>query len=214
MSDHTLPLIITQSKKQQKTLLTRELRTEVIRKSIHMLIAFVPVIAQLIGRNHAAFLLLGGILLYSVAEALRLKGKSVFFISKITQLSSRKRDGERFVLAPVTLGIGAVLALSLYPEPAASVAIYALAFGDGLSSLFGKVFGSIHIPYTGGKTLEGSFTCFAAVLFSSFVVTQNFPSAVIIAVFATLLEAIPSKDFDNILLPFGTGLLASIILIA
>jgi phytol kinase len=92
-----------------------------------------------------------------------MEGYSVPIVSKVTALAARRRDGDRFVLGPITLGLGALLSLLLYPNPAASIAIYALAFGDGLSSLVGKSFGSVRIPFTGGKSLEGSLTCMVAV---------------------------------------------------
>jgi phytol kinase len=126
-------------------------------------------------------------------------------VSRITALAARQRDGDRFVLGPVTLGLGALIALLLYPNPAASIAIYALAFGDGLSSLVGKTFGSIRLPYTGGKSLEGSLTCLAAVFISSVAITENAQRSLVIAVFATLIEAAPTKDFDNIIMPVAVG---------
>jgi dolichol kinase len=105
-----------------------------------------------------------------------------------------------------------MLALMLYPRSASAVAIYALAFGDGLASLAGKLFGSIRIPLSGGKTLQGSLTCFAAVLLSTVGITRSFAPAVTIAGAATLLELLPTRDFDNIVLPVGTGLVAMLIL--
>lgn len=210
MSDHTLPAIVVQGSQRP---IPRELRTEIIRKTIHMFIAFVPILSQFIGPIITAGLLLAGILIYSIAETLRLRGKEVFLISRITRLSARAKDYGHFVLAPVTLGFGAILALAFYPEPAASVAIYALAFGDGLSSLFGKIFGTVKIPFTGGKSIEGSFTCLVAVFLSSFIVLQDSFSAILIALFATVLEALPSRDFDNILLPVGTGVFTVLVLL-
>lgn len=184
-----------------------EIRTEIVRKSLHLLIGLVPTLARWnFGVTMA--LLAGGILLYSYSELLRIHGYEVAFISKLTAIASRRRDAGRFVYGPVTLGIGAMLALVLYPEPAASIAIYALAFGDGLSSLVGKAFGTIKIPFTGGKSLEGSLTCFVAVLCSAYAVTGDSPRSAIIAVIATLTEALPSKDADNILLPAIVGLAA------
>ena len=38
-----------------------------------------------------------------------------------------------------------------------------LAFGGGLSRLVGKAFGRVRLPFTGGKSLEGSLTCLFAV---------------------------------------------------
>ena len=100
-----------------------------------------------------------------------------------------------------------MLALMLYPEPAAAVAIYALAFGDGFSSLFGKVFGRVRIPLTGGKTFAGSLACLISVFIAGYSVTGNLRAAVIISAAATFLEALPSRDLDNLILPVGTGLI-------
>ncbi|MBN1647722.1 MAG: phosphatidate cytidylyltransferase [Spirochaetales bacterium] len=187
---------------------SEELRTEFIRKSIHVLIAFVPSLAA-VNVVMTFFLLLTGMLLYSYAEMVRMKGGKIFVISALTMIASRKRDNGRFVLGPVTLAVGAMLALCLYPAPAAAIAIYALAFGDSLSSITGKMFGKIKIPFTNGKTLTGTVTCFLVVLFTAFAFTSDFSSAMIIAVSAAFLEALPLQDFDNIVLPLGTGAIAS-----
>ncbi|HPE36610.1 MAG TPA: phosphatidate cytidylyltransferase, partial [Spirochaetales bacterium] len=68
-------------------------------------------------------------------------------------------------------------------------------------------------PFTGGKSLEGSLTCFVAVLSSSYAVTQSVGSSAVIAVTATVLEAAPTKDADNLLLPLGTGLVAMLVML-
>jgi dolichol kinase len=187
-----------------------EIRTEILRKSIHLLIAFVPGLAA-INLGLAVGLLTGGVLFYATCESLRMEGFSVPIISKVTALAARRRDGDRFVLGPVTLGIGALLSLLLYPNPAASIAIYALAFGDGLSSLVGKSFGSIRIPFTGGKSVEGSLTCLAAVFIAAFAVTGDSPRSLAVGIAAMVIEAAPMKDFDNIVLPVSVGAIASLL---
>ena len=188
-----------------------EIRTELIRKSIHLLIALVPTLASL-NFGFTIALLGSGIIIYSYAELLRINGFEVVLLSKITALAARRRDAGKFVLGPVTLGLGALLSLTLYPEPAAAIAIYALAFGDGLSSLVGRTFGSIRLPFTGGKSLEGSMTCFLAVLSSSYALCNDARKAMLIAIVATVIEAMPTKDLDNILLPVTTGLAAALLL--
>lgn len=190
--------------------LSKDLSKELIRKSLHLLIACTPAIASHFGTQSTIALLAAGVLAYAVAEQLRLEGRRIPVISMVTELSMRQRDQNRFVLGPVTLGLGAMLALLFYPEPAATIAIYALAFGDGLSSVAGKVFGTVKIPGTGGKSVEGSLTCFMAVLIAAVAVAPAMPvqSAVLVALAATVLEALPSKDYDNLILPVGTGLAA------
>lgn len=191
---------------------SREIQTELFRKSIHVLIALVPIFAEV---NVAATLALigAGTVAFAYSEFLRASGVRVFVVSRITVAASRSRDIGKFALGPITLALGAMLALLLYPEPAATIAIFALAFGDSLSSVIGKIFGKIRIPFTGGKTIAGSFACFAAVFLVSFRFTGDLRIAFIISIAAAFLEALPSKDFDNILLPVGTGFIASRLLL-
>jgi dolichol kinase len=180
------------------------LKTETVRKAIHFLIALSPGIAA-INHGFAVGLLMTGILFYTCMECFRLSGVRVPLISKITKMASRSRDDGKLVLGPVTLGIGAGLALLFYPAPAAAIAIYALAFGDGFASLAGKLCGRIRPPFMMGKSIEGSTACFAAVLASAFLVSRSVPLAVVAAVVATVVEALPLEDYDNIALPVSVG---------
>jgi dolichol kinase len=186
------------------------IRRELLRKGIHVLIAFVPAIA------HASFplavgLLGGGVLVYACCEGLRLHGHAVPLVSRLTALASREREAGRFVLGPLTLGLGALSALLLYRDPAASIAIYALALGDGLAGLVGKAFGRVRLPFTDGKSLEGSLACAAAVFLSAWVLTSDAPRSLAVAAVATLAEAAPTKAFDNIVLPVVAGAAAAML---
>jgi phytol kinase len=187
------------------------LRGEVIRKALHLLIALVPLLASF-NLQATISLLAGGTLFYVFAEKMRIAGRPVFIVSDLTVLASREHDRGRFVIGPVTLGLGAMLALLLYPSTAAAIAVYALAFGDGLASLAGKLFQTARIPGTRGKTIAGSLACFAAVLVSCLRLTGSPLKALLLALAATALEMIPVRDFDNLILPVGTGFLANLLL--
>ena len=184
---------------------------EIVRKALHLLIAFVPLLAG-VDLSATMMLLAGGTLFYVFAERLRIEGRPVLVISDLTVIASRERDRGRFVLGPVTLGVGAMLSLLLYPSTAAAIAIYALAFGDGFASLAGKLFRSPSIPFTRNKTLAGTTACFIAVLLGTWKLTGRLSVAISIAIAATMLELIPIRDFDNLILPVGTGLVATYIL--
>jgi dolichol kinase len=185
-----------------------ELRIELVRKSIHFLIALTPALAAL-NRPLTQALLMLGVLFYSMMEYLRLAGRAVPLISALTVLSSRSRDRGRFVLGPVTLGLGALLALLLYPSPAAAIAIYALAFGDGFASLIGKLFGRIRPAFLRGKSIEGSLACFCVVFMAAYGVVPSLKIAFLAASSATLVEAMPLEDYDNLALPVTVGLIVS-----
>jgi dolichol kinase len=187
------------------------IQRELLRKGIHLFIACVPSLAAF--NPQLTFLLVGlGTLFYTGSEILRINGRRVILISAVTEFASRERDRGRIVLGPITLGLGAMAALYFYPEPAAALAIYALAFGDGLSSLFGRFFGGMSMPLFPEKTVGGSLTCFTAVFLVTFGVIGSFPKACVIAAAATLIEMLPLKDLDNLAIPLGTGLVAVLII--
>jgi len=187
-----------------------ELKTEILRKSIHFLIALSPLMAA-INRPLTILFLVAGTLGYTLMEYLRLSGVKVPVISSITSMASRSRDMGHFVMGPVTLGFGALLALLLYPSPVASIAIYALAFGDGFASLIGKCFGKWRPAILCGKSVEGSLACFIAVFISAFAVSHNIDIALIAAFTAAVVEALPLEDFDNMAIPVTVGLAVQLV---
>lgn len=203
-------LVLRRTEYTASEVFVQELRTELIRKGIHLFIAFVPFFASL--NLYVTFVCLGaGTLFYALAELLRFHGRRVPVISLVTECASRRRDIGKIVLGPVTLGLGAMAALFFYPEPAAALAIYALAFGDSFSSIFGKLFGRIKIPFTGGKSVLGSIACFTAVFLITYLVVPEIKGALLIAGGAMVLEALPLRDLDNLIIPVGTGFFAYVI---
>jgi len=188
----------------------QEIQTELLRKAIHLMVGATPVLAS-ISLPVTQGLLILGLLIYTGAESLRLQGRELLFITQLTRAASRTRDRDRAVLGPITLGLGALLCLMLYPEPAASVGIYALAFGDGFSAVVGKLFGQIRLPFTGGKTLEGSTAAFVAIFWSVWLVGHDPLLAAWVALIGTLLEVLPLEDLDNLVIPLGTALAFSIL---
>lgn len=199
----------------QKGILIKQYRIsifkEVFRKSIHLCSAFIPTLLSF-AYKPVLVLLFAALIFYSFTEFVRLKGINVPVISKITSIAARKRDENKFVLGPVTLVLGIIAAALLWKPEAAKIGIYALAFGDGLASLVGKLVGRIHIPFTKGKTAAGSLACFYAVFVSSFCVGKNVLVSFVLAFVAMIVEVIPMTDFDNIVIPVVIGGLAQYLL--
>ena len=197
----------------QQTKSFADIQTELIRKSIHILIALVPSLAAFAGRSIALSLLAGGVVFYTYAEIQRVRGCSIPFITRITTAAARREDlYGKMILGPITLGLGAMISLLLYPQTASLIAIYALAFGDSVSSIVGRAAGRISLGPWRYKTLEGSLACFFMVLFVTFRVSGSLSCSFLVALTATVLEAIPVHDLDNILIPMGSGLAACIAL--
>ena len=185
--------------KDSKTILK-----ELFRKSIHICSSAVPWFFAAY-YWYTVYGLLIIVSLYYFCELARLEGHPVPVVSLITETASRQRDECKFVLGPVTLVLGIVFSALVLPLPCAKIGIFALAFGDGLASLAGKLFGRIKIPHTGGKTLEGSLTCFTAVFISTFIVSRNPVVSLLVALLAMLIEVFPLGDWDNMIIPAATG---------
>ena len=186
------------------------IRKEFTRKGIHVTIALVPLMAKWNFVFTVVFLS-AGILFYVANEVGRISGRNQGFISRMTEIASRSVE-QGFVWGPVTLGLGALAALLYYPSPASAVAIYALAFGDGIASIAGKLLarrGSVRI---GDKTLIGSVFCFLAVFISAYAVLRDFHLALIASFTATVLELLPIRDADNLIIPLGTGMVITLLL--
>jgi len=189
----------------------RSFQGEILRKMLHFLIALVPPLAAW-NLPFTMLLLASGTIFYTAAEVARASGTSILLIGEITAVAARPRDRGKLVMGPVTLALGAMFSLLLYPEPSASIAIYALAFGDGLASLVGTMVRGPRMPFTGNKTISGSLACFLAVFLVALQIGGNAPVAVVLAIAATFLESLPTGDFDNILIPIGVGALATSLL--
>ena len=184
---------------------------ELFRKSIHICSSFVPLFLKLAYWTVIGLLVLA-LVVYTVSEILRSKNIEIPIISNITEIAARKRDENHFVLGPVTLVCGILLAALLLPLDCARVGIFALAFGDGLASLMGKLFGKITIPGAHGKTAAGSLTCFLAVFVSTFCCCGCTLTSLLVAFCAMCIEVLPIADFDNLIIPPAIGCIYSVLI--
>ncbi|MCL2209816.1 MAG: phosphatidate cytidylyltransferase [Treponema sp.] len=182
---------------------------EIIRKAIHFLIAFTPLLAA-INKSFTVVFLIIGILSYILMESMRFSGMKVPVVSLVTSIVSRLRDKNRFVMGPVTLGLGSLLAVLLFTPSAAAIAIYALAFGDGFASLVGRI-ARLRPFFLYGKSIEGSLACFTAVFISAYVVSGSMHVSIAAALTAMMTEALPLEDYDNLVLPVTVGMIVQLI---
>lgn len=197
------------AKEKIVTLQYNSLQKELVRKGIHMTIAFVPTLAMYNERLTILSLLFGSIF-FLVSEYFRANDKVIIgFITSISEIASRERD-KGITMGPVTLAFGVLLTLTTFNPVAAACGIYALAFGDGLSSVTGKLWGRRKIPFTRGKSLVGTFTCFTMILSTTYGVTGSISKSILAAIGGSLIELIPIKDVDNLLIPMGVALLVTI----
>ncbi len=192
------------------------LKKELVRKSLHVLIAFLPLIVR--SSQEQAVILLGiGSAVYCLSEYLRLTGRyegNVLLrcfrpIISTTEYVSRGNEKTGFMKSPLTLALGALLSIYLFPFTAMKLGIFALAFGDTAAALLGSTLPVKGIPYLRKKSLGGMAGCFTATFIASFVVLGSAGSALLIALAATAVETLPLRDFDNACIPVFVGWVAS-----
>jgi dolichol kinase len=176
------------------------LQTEIVRKSIHMCTAFVPLLLA-----HWYYPVIGllffALCCYVICELLRYYGHEVPIVSFVTIHAARRHDTHYFVLGPVTLCVGVLITAIFFDSVPAKIGIWSLAFGDGLASLVGKLIGHTEIPHTNGKTIAGSFACFTASFITCLIASEKIAFSLVIGCFAAIIELIPMKDFDNLVIP-------------
>lgn len=182
---------------------------EFVRKGVHMSISFLPFLVS-INYTLAVNLVISGIFVYLLSESLRSRGKSLGLVTKITQIASRSRD-KGLTLGPLTLAIGALVPVLLFSPMAFTCGIFALAFGDGLSSVTGKLWGKVKIPFTGGKSVIGSLTCFTMILSTTYGITGDIGKALAAGIVGTIVELIPAKDLDNLLIPTVVAIIVTVV---
>ena len=170
------------------------------RTGVHASALLIPFVAEVTSKSIVVVALVAATVVYIVSEALRLRAKSVPFITRFTLAMSREDESPRLVVAPVYLAVGVVLSLLAFPKNIAYASIAIVAVGDPVASYVGRKLGRIHVRK---KTLEG----FTAGLIASFAVALIWaPPHLALAgsVTGMLLELLGVLD-DNLAIPIGAG---------
>jgi len=142
---------------------------------------------------------------------------------KINLFSMMERsDGEPSygtVYYALSMTVMAVLSLIdhsfLWPFAAG---MFCMAFGDGFAPIFGGIEKGNVKYFKGKRSLYGSLSVFVmsfavlAVLIFAFNMPLSIPAALIVAVFAAVMEAVGFHGFDNITLPLGVCILSRLLL--
>ena len=182
------------------------IKREVVRKSIH---ASGIIVVILVNINYflTFFALVTVTLLYIISEALRLKQIKLPIFHNLIRFAARGDVTKQVAGGPLTLSLGILLTLALFPYQIASFAIIALTLGDGVAALIGRIYGRVRPYFLLGKSIEGSLACFGVVFTASFMLAHYYQLAgslvlaLGIALTATMVEVLPLKTYDNLAIP-------------
>ncbi len=127
---------------------------------------------------------------------------------KFIELFERKSDLETFPTKGAMfffLGILIVAIISNVETLVISTLI--LSISDGLSTIIGKFFGRMPLPYNKRKTLEGSLTFFITSFLIFYIFLKDIIISFIFSSIVTLLESLNLKINDNFIIPISVMLL-------
>ena len=174
-----------------------------MRKLVHLCALLVPILAEVTSKPFVLTALCIIVVLYTVEEVLRLKGRRMPVITSFTLRMSRPQETGCFIVRPVYLAVGVILALLLFPTKIAYASIGIVAVGDPVAAYVGEKFGRRHIRPS--KTLEGSIAGLVlSFLLASIIVDPV--AAFAGAAGAMLMELLDIPD-DNLTMPIAAGAL-------
>lgn len=105
--------------------------------------------------------------------------------------------------------IGSALAVLLFEPPIAASAVAVLALGDAFSTIAGRRYGTLSIPYNPEKSIQGSLAGLAAAFFGAAVILPP-PYALLAAAAGMVGESLPLKIDDNVVIPMFSGAAVSV----
>jgi glycerol-3-phosphate acyltransferase PlsY len=104
--------------------------------------------------------------------------------------------------------VSSFLTIFLFSREVSAVAILFLSLGDPLAAVIGKRFGRIEVL---GKTVEGSLSCFLVC----FLVSRlffDFWISFFGSLTTTIIELVPFKLDDNLLIPLVSGAILTLLI--
>ncbi|MBI4222411.1 MAG: HAD-IB family phosphatase [Planctomycetes bacterium] len=178
---------------------------EIRRKLLHILIACVPVFSSMI-YNTTLTVLFALPIIYMISECLRINGYSFPMLGRITKSSIRRMEERGVAFGPVTLIFGTILSLLFFPPVIASTVILIVAFADAAATIVGQSMGNHRIFYNKKKSWEGTIAAWI-VAFLCGCIYLPISYALLAASFSSIIESLPLKSLDNLLIPISTGIL-------
>ena len=180
------------------------MRNEIIRKSFHCFGCIAAIVAAELPVWAVIVVSLCVLSAYLISEAARVRGRSFAPVTTITNLCSRPQEADNPAFGPVALTFGFVCCFIIFAPPIARAAIILSCVADSAAGILGMSFGRHRMLHSPRKTLEGSAGGFICSLPFGFLCV-GLSRGAIAAATAAIIESFPLGDFDNLLIPIGTG---------
>jgi len=182
-------------------------KKELLRKLLHLPGLLFLYIASYSPQASAA--LLGFlIVLYLLSWLLaRKKGRGLPFFDFFTR--SFERNGS-LDWGPVFLALGLGLSLLFFDLRFATFGFLQICLADGAAALAGSSLGKASIFYSPQKTYVGSLAFFITAFLAQLPFC-SLGASLLLAAVGTLLESLPLRTWDNLIVPLGVTFFAQVL---
>ncbi len=192
------------------------LRHEFLRKGLHLAAAAFPV-AYSFGASQGALevALSVTVALALLTEALRRSSPALGAAFDGVFGTLTRGHEKRSITGATWLAISCLVAVAVFSRGAAIAALWCATAGDPAATIAGRLWTltrAKHPPDPGRKTFVGSLAC-VLVSFVGVLSLAGYPPplAVVVAVAATLAEAMPLRIDDNIRVAAAAGVIAQLL---
>lgn len=180
------------------------LKNEIIRKTIHISTAVIPLYYLYFGtKNQLVFVISTLLVLFLAADISR-----IYFIQlsqiyeKLLGNLLRPEEKNKSLNGATLLISGFFIAVVFFEKQTAIILMLFIAIADSMAAIVGKSIGRISLF---NKTLEGTITFFIAACLISLAMSENLVSSLFVGAFTALIEVLPIKINDNIAIPIAAG---------
>ena len=172
-----------------------------LRKLIHLSALLIPILTEVTSKTVVLTAMCVTLIVYTLEEILRLKGRRLPVLTSFTLRMSRPEETAGFIIRPIYLAVGIILALVFFPISIAYASIGVVAVGDPVAAYVGGKIGRTHVRRK--KTLEGLIAGFiASFLLAALII---YPIAAFVgSAGAMLMELLDIPD-DNLTMPIAAG---------
>ncbi len=180
---------------------------EILRKCIHLTSVLIVLIYAYAGKQFVLSFLITYLVIIMVIEHFRLEhGMNV----PLFHFLFREKE-ESQIAGHVFFAIGAIISISVFSEMIAYAAILMTTFGDMIAALVGKSIGKTRI--CNGKTMEGCAAEFVMDFFIGYAFIDNLFIVLIMALTATVVEAVVGEIDDNLAIPVFSGFVGQVLFV-
>jgi len=182
------------------------LKKEIARKSIHFTTSILPfAYFSLAQKEQILVLSISLFVLFLIGDILRIyvtQMKQIY--EKIFGSLLRENESGKNLNGATLLFLGFSVSIVLFEKNIAIIAMLFLAISDSVAAIVGKRFGKHRIF---SKTFEGALGFFASAFIISLIFYDRIIFSLLIALIMAIIELVPLKINDNIVIPIATGLL-------